>query len=203
MSGEYGLVSACSTSVRLCGQARANFKCVTAAFEPTVTWTKPLYIILHSSLTPLPPPIFSSLFFFLPSRPKTSLCSSRYVTLCALLHLVTQLSAEAWENVCRETDWGGLLFMITWKTIVFWYWLGDLQSVIFYFILFIFFLEQVQPRGLVMDKGSFFIVNEKNTNMGGKCRRWKRLFSGQSVFSHFKVAYYWLHLCFHCSKLGR
>lgn len=104
MSGEYGLASACSASVRLCGQARANFKCVTAAFEPTVTWTKPLYIILHSSLTPLPPPL-SSLFFFLPPPSPSSLRWSRYVTLWASSRLVTHGVSNLWRlGKCLRRD---------------------------------------------------------------------------------------------------
>lgn len=46
--------------------------------------------------------------------------------LChALWHMVWVICGE---NVCWETSRGGLLFMITWKTIVRWYWLEDLQS---------------------------------------------------------------------------
>lgn len=98
------MASACSASVRLCGQARANFKCVTAAFEPTVTWTKPLYIILHSSLTPLPPPL-SSLFFFLPPPSPSSLRWSRYVTLWASSRLVTHGVSNLWRlGKCLRRD---------------------------------------------------------------------------------------------------
>lgn len=46
--------------------------------------------------------------------------------LChALWHMVWVICGE---NVCWETSGGGLLFMITWKTIVRWYWIEDLQS---------------------------------------------------------------------------
>lgn len=97
MSGEYGLARACSASSCLCGQARANFKCVTAAFEPTVSWTKPLYIILHSSLTLLLPPL-SSLSFFIPPPSLSSRRWSRYVTLWALSRLVTHGVSYQWRK---------------------------------------------------------------------------------------------------------
>lgn len=97
MSREYGLVSACGASSRLCGQARANFKCVIAAFEPTVTWTKPLYIILLSSLALLPPSL-SSLFSLIISPSLSSRRWSRYVRPWALSCLMTQGASYQWKK---------------------------------------------------------------------------------------------------------
>lgn len=86
--------------------------------------------------------------------------------------------------------------MITWKTIVFWYWLRDLQS----FFFFSFSRTDV-PRGLVMEKAACFDCKLKKTHTHTHkyredIQKVETSFSGPSVYSHFKVAYYWLHLCF-------
>jgi len=114
-----------AASVRLCRQARANFKCVSAAFEPAVTWTKPRYIILHSSLTP---PHRRSC---LPSPSPSPLRRSRYVTVWALsrpvAHGASYLCVETWGEMSPERQAkGGLLSTVTPKTIV--YWLKGSQS---------------------------------------------------------------------------
>lgn len=92
----------------------------------------------------------TALFFILLSSLAASE-SSLLVEICHIVGFVTpcdtwcELSVETWENVCRETSKGGLLFMITWKTIVCRYWLGDLRSSFF-------FLEQMQAEARQWEK---------------------------------------------------
>lgn len=94
-----------------------------------------------------------------------------------------ELSVGTWENVFCDTSKGGLLFMITWKTIVFWYWLGDLKS--FFFFFFSFSGNRCSQR-LSNRENFLFDCKLENRNIGGEYRRWKHLFNGPSVYSHFQ-----------------
>lgn len=169
MSGEYGLASVCSASVRLCGQARANFKCVTTAFEPTVTWTKPQYIILHSSLTLLPPQLSS----FSLSLPPSSLDMSHRWFCHALWHMVWVICGDLGKYLLRDKQrWvimcdnmkDNCVLVLTGR-----------------FAIFFFFRNRVSQRLFF----SFYCKLE-NTNTDWKYRRWKHRFNGPSVYSHFQ-----------------
>lgn len=148
-----------------------------------------LYIILHSSLTLLPASLSSS-FLFLPSPSPSSLHWSRYVTVWALSRLVRHGVSYLWrlrKCLLRETSEGGLLFMITWKTIVCWYWLEDLQSP----------FRNRRSQRLSNGKHLFWLEIREHIYRGKAQKVKVCLFSIGHLFTAiFKVVHYWLHLYF-------
>lgn len=104
----------------------------------------------------------------------------------ALWHMVWVICGDL-GNVCGETSKGGLLFMITWKTIVCLYWQGDLQS----------FFRNRFSQPLSNGENFFSDCKLENTNMGGGSTEGESIFSMGHLFTAiFKVVHYWLYLCF-------
>lgn len=83
----------------------------------------------------------------------------------ALWHMVWVICGDL-GNVCGETSKGGLLFMITWKTIVCLYWQGDLQS----------FFRNRFSQPLSNGENFFSDCKLENTNMGGEVQKVKASF---------------------------
>lgn len=170
MSGEYGLASACSASFRLCGQARANFKCVTAAFKPTVTWTKPLYIILHSSFT-----LLLHSFFF-------SLRLSTYVTRWALSRLVTHGVSYLWGKCLLRDERRWLIIYDNVK---------DNCALVLNRRFAISFQEQMRAKARRWRKLlPFFDCKLENTNIGGKKVKTCFFSIGHLFTAIFKAVHY-------------
>lgn len=167
MSGEYGLASARSASFRLCGQARANFKCVTAAFKLTVTWTKPLYIILHFS--------FSLLLFF-------SLRWSTYVTRWALSRLVTHGASYLWGKRLLRDERRWLIIYDNVK---------DNCALVLTRRFTISFQEQMRAKARRWRKLlPFFDCKLENTNIGGKKVKTRFFSIGHLFTAIFKAVHY-------------
>lgn len=160
------LALAAPLSVFVAGQGQFQM-CHNRVWANSYLDKNPLYIILCTSFPP------TALFFILPFFPhRWSRYSMSQCGLCHALQHMVRVICDDLGNVCRETSKGGLLFMITWKTIVALLLAG--RFAIFFLFFFFSFQEQMQSEALQWGKLLFFDCKLENINMrGGKYRRWK------------------------------
>lgn len=170
MSGEYGLASACSASFRLCGQARANFKCVTAAFSQRLPGQN------HYTLYCIPLSRSSFILFFF------SLRWSTYVTRWALSRLVTHGVSYLWGKCLLRDERRWLIIYDNVK---------DNCALVLTRRFAISFQEQMRAKARRWRKLlPFFDCKLENTNIGGKKVKTCFFSIGHLFTAIFKAVHY-------------